>query len=413
VTQKPELASAFVKAPVAFARLTEDQARETEAYTLGVQAMLWGTQWVKASEAFRMFTAPVAAGATRSPFDNNPHAINVWGHAQKLLTAEFRTIETPNTETLYSSAVLDLRDGPIIVVHPDFGNRYFRTTVWDLHSDTHTISQKQDGSAPPPYALVPVGWSGTLPRDVKSIVLRSRYVFLSPHVGVYGDDDLTNVYALQKELKVVSLSDWGGSKAPLPAGAPMRPIRRAGTKTPVDLMFFEELGETLKDIIVRDDEIGFARQLKTIGVTLEDGFQFETLDGPTIAGLTRAMLDGQALAAHKARTLFPPQPGGTWTCGSDVTGLDNWLQRAGVGFGYVWGDLASEVLYPMVRTDADGQPLTGTHRYVLHFPPGQLPPAKYWRISMYDIEGFFVSNPANRSASATWPSSSKPTPTAV
>jgi hypothetical protein len=34
--------------------------------------------------------------------------------------------------------------------------------------------------------------------------------------------------------------------------------------------------------------------------------------------------------------------------------------------------------------------------YVLRFPPGQLPPARYWRINMYDNEGFFVSNPANR-----------------
>jgi hypothetical protein len=47
------------------------------------------------------------------------------------------------TQTIYSTAVLDLGDGPIVVVHPDFGDRYFRTSVWDLHSETHTISQKR------------------------------------------------------------------------------------------------------------------------------------------------------------------------------------------------------------------------------------------------------------------------------
>ena len=71
-------------------------------------------------------------------------------------------------------------------------------------------------------------------------------------------------------------------------------------------------------------------------------------------------------------------------------------RRAGTDFGYVWGDLASEILYPMARTDGDGQPLTGKSRYVLHFPTGQLAPARYWRISMYDIEGFFTNNPINR-----------------
>jgi hypothetical protein len=67
----------------------------------------------------------------------------------------------------------------------------------------------------------------------------------------------------------------------------MRPIRRPDTKTPAELLFFEELGETLKDITIRDDEVSFARQLQDIGITLKDGFQFERLDAATVAGLKR------------------------------------------------------------------------------------------------------------------------------
>jgi hypothetical protein len=197
-------------------------------------------------------------------------------------------------------------------------------------------------------------------------------------------------------LKVIALKDWGKSNEEMQPGMPMRPIRRPDTKTPDELAFFEELCETLKDITIREDEVGFARQLEEIGITLRDGFQFGKLDAPTIAGLKRSVLDGQTLAAYKARDLNPTQPGGTWTVGWDMTSLDNWLQRAGVGFGYVWADLESEVIYPMVRTDASGEVFNGANKYVLHFPPGQLPPARYWRISMYDLEGFFVSNPANR-----------------
>jgi hypothetical protein len=202
----------------------------------------------------------------------------------------------------------------------------------------------------------------------------------------------------QPVQSVVRLAEWSGpgSGAVLKEGAAMRALRRSGTRTPDALMFFEELCETLKDITVRDDEIGFARQLGAIGMTLRDGFQFERLDAPTVTGLTRAVLDGQTLAAHKARDLSPAQPGGTWTFSTDVTSLDDWLMRAGVGFGYVWGDLASEILYPTVRVDAAGEALSGANRYELYFAPGQLPPARYWRISMYDIEGFFFNNPINR-----------------
>ena len=392
------LVPALLKAPKAFERLSADQVRETHAYTLGVQAVLWGLQWVKAAEALHMFSAPLPAGKARSPYDPLAHAINVWGHARKLLNADTRLIETPNTETLYSIIVIDLDDGPIVIEHPDFGERYFRTTVWDVHSDTHTISQKQDGSQPPPYLVARTGWTGNVPAGLKAIEVRSRYFQFAPHIAVYGDDDLPKVHALQDGLRVVRLADWSGpgSGAVLKEGVAMRALRRPDTRTPDALMFFEELGEALKDITVRDDEVGFARQLDAIGISLTDGFQFQRLDAPTVAGLTRAVLDGQTLAAHKARDLSPAQPGGTWTFSTDITSLDHWLLRGGVGFGYVWGDLASEILYPTVRVDADGQALSGAHRYELHFMPGRLPPARYWRISMYDIEGFFFNNPINR-----------------
>jgi hypothetical protein len=292
--------------------------------------------------------------------------------------------------------VVDLNDGPVVIEHPDFGDRYFRTTIWDIHSDTHTISQKQDGGKPSPYVIVPVGWKGEIPPGLKKVKVRSRYFQFAPHIAVYGEDDLVNVHALQDGLKLMPLNEWGKSNAGLEPGEPMRPIRRPGIQLPNELLFFEELGETLKDITILDDEEGFARQLEAIGITLKDGFQYDKLDEATIAGLKRASLDGQTLAAHKARALVPAQPGGTWAVGHELTSLDNWLLRAGVGFGYVWGDLDSEVLYPMARTDDEGKPLTGENRYVLHFPPGQLPPARYWRISMYDVEGFFVNNPINR-----------------
>lgn len=385
----------LLKAPDAFARLSPDAAKEAWAYSLGLQAVLWGMQWVKAGEAFRMFSRPLPDGSDRSPFDPLPHAINQWGHARELLDADTRLIETPNTETLYSIIVLDLADGPVVVEHPDFAGRYFRSSIWDLHSDTHTISQLQDGDAPPPCAIVRTGWDGELPEGLRSIEVRGRYLQVAPHIAVEGVDDLAAVHELQAGLRVVPLDRWPAGDL-LAEGAAMRPIRRPGTSTPDDLLFFEELCETLKDLTVRDDEGGFARQLEAIGVTLHDGFAFDGLDEPTVAGLRRAVLDGQTLAAHKARNLMPLQPGGTWTAGSDLTSLDDWWQRAGVGFGYVWADLGSEILYPMCRADAAGQPLTGATRYRLHFPPGQLPPARYWRISMYDLEGFFVNNPADR-----------------
>ncbi len=91
--------------------------------------------------------------------------------------------------------------------------------------------------------------------------------------------------------------------------------------------------------------------------------------------------------------MFPVQPGGTWLVGLDMASLDDWLFCSAVGWKHVWGDSPSELGFPTARTDADGNPLSGTNKYVLRFPPDELPPARYWRITMYDLAGFLVSNP--------------------
>src|SRR5262245_32774218 len=85
----PQPAS-MMKASDAVARMSREQAQEAEAYTLGVQAVLWGMQWVKAGQSFRLFSRPLPAGQQRSPYDPLPHAVNIWGQAQKLLNADTR-----------------------------------------------------------------------------------------------------------------------------------------------------------------------------------------------------------------------------------------------------------------------------------------------------------------------------------
>jgi hypothetical protein len=226
--------------------------------------------------------------------------------------------------------------------------------------------------------------------------MRSRYVLLSPHIAVYGADDVTNVHDIQEGFTLIAIDDWGVSDRELERGQPMRPIHRPSATTPAELHFFEKLGETLKDITVREDELAFARQIDRIGITLDDGFRYDRLDGPTIAGLKRAVLDGQAIIEHRARELAALQPGGTWRVSYDMTNLDDWLMRAAVGWMHVWGDDPSELLFPMTRMDSSGRPLSGERRYTLNFQEGGLPPAKYWRISMYDLDGFFIPNPAGR-----------------
>ena len=56
-----------------------------------------------------------------------------------------------------------------------------------------------------------------------------------------------------------------------------------------------------------------------------------------------------------------------------------------------------EAMYWWTNADGAGDALTGAHEYVLHFPPGGLPPNKaFWSITMGDAGNHFVANPLNR-----------------
>ena len=60
-------------------------------------------------------------------------------------------------------------------------------------------------------------------------------------------------------------------------------------------------------------------------------------------------------------------------------------------------NVPEEAMYWTTRTDAAGHTLSGAHRYVMHFPSGQLPPNHaFWSLTMGDAGNHFVPNPINR-----------------
>jgi hypothetical protein len=56
-----------------------------------------------------------------------------------------------------------------------------------------------------------------------------------------------------------------------------------------------------------------------------------------------------------------------------------------------------EAMYWWTNTDGMGQALSGVRDYIMHFPPGGLPPNNaFWSITMGDGQNHFVANPINR-----------------
>ena len=84
----------------------------------------------------------------------------------------------------------------------------------------------------------------------------------------------------------------------------------------------------------------------------------------------------------------------TLKCGQPGNGI---LLRAAFAKALPAVNVVQEAAYWTTTIDGAGQRLNGKHDYVLHFPAGQLPPNDaFWSLTMTDVVGYMVSNPANR-----------------
>jgi hypothetical protein len=84
----------------------------------------------------------------------------------------------------------------------------------------------------------------------------------------------------------------------------------------------------------------------------------------------------------------------TMTCGQSGNGT---LVKAVCASKLPMVNLPQEAVYWTASVDSAGQTLTGAHDYLLHFPPGGLPPTDaFWSLTMTIAPGYLVANPINR-----------------
>jgi hypothetical protein len=112
-----------------------------------------------------------------------------------------------------------------------------------------------------------------------------------------------------------------------------------------------------------------------------------------IAGFVLAFITFQILA----HTYLTKVNGWTtmYGCGQPGNGI---LLRAACADAFPGPiNVPQEAMYWTTRKDGAGRRLSGAHDYILHFPPGGLPPNNaFWSLTMGDARNHFVPNPINR-----------------
>ena len=111
------------------------------------------TVWETVSEAYIYAFPLVLTDATKTLSTNTDGTmtgrapINQFNHAKKLADASFRTVVTPNVDTVYSQAWLDISTEPMVYVLPET-DRFCNVQLLDAWTNTAAVLE-----APGAYAI--------------------------------------------------------------------------------------------------------------------------------------------------------------------------------------------------------------------------------------------------------------------
>ena len=89
-------------------------------------------------------------------------------HIAQLADHRARAVTTPNNDTFYSSAWLDLSIEPMFLTVPPVGHLYYSYAFMDLFTnDFAYVSHRLHVGEPPTHMIVGPSWTGDPPSDVK------------------------------------------------------------------------------------------------------------------------------------------------------------------------------------------------------------------------------------------------------
>jgi hypothetical protein len=363
----------------------------TDAFVYGVALM----EFLRLQRQHTSVTVPNAYGD--SPF-------NQLSNERHLTGAAHQPNVQINNDTLYTYSHLNLSHGPLLLHIPRIAHhRYFVMQFLDPYTnDFAYVGTRTTGDGGGNWAITGPGFHGHLPAGVKRIRSRYNLVWLSGRTLVYGKSDLPAVHRVQDGYKLMPLRDYERYGLSWRWPRPKHVVKQATVaKLPTGLAFFDQLGTALEQSPPPHRDARILREMASVGIGPGKHPSREHLSANVREGLRLAADEGLAhVAALKLQRALPNgakhngwyvPPPDTGAYGTDYT------LRAIIAVNGIGANRPAEAIYPIGFMTPTGALIDGSHRYVIHFAAGHLPPARYfWSLTMYNSAFYLIRNPINR-----------------
>jgi hypothetical protein len=130
-------------------------------------------------------------------------------------------------------------------------------------------------------------------------------------------------------------------------GVHRRPPSLYESKAPDEIRFFDELGNAMSERLSAssDSTDSLVASFRQIGLSLGNGFDWQSLDEPTKRGLVRAIKTGEQIVDRKWAAAGEVTNGWKYTFAGGRAGYDPGL-RAALAKYEVGAQLSDQVIYP-------------------------------------------------------------------
>ncbi|AWY43779.1 DUF1254 domain-containing protein [Pseudomonas putida] len=404
ITQALTAVALTVAASAIFPLSAQAQSKLTseEAHAIGVDAYVYFYPLLTMDITRKQFTN-IEPG---KEFGKGP--MNMFVSVPEYPPASFKGVVRSNFDTLYSIAWLDLTKEPLVIAAPDTAGRFYLLPMLDMWSDVFASpGWRTTGTEASQFLVTPPGWVGKVPAGMQQLPAPTPYVWIIGRTKTDGAADYAAVHKIQAGYTVTPLSRLGKEAEPVSVRIDSTVDMKTPPKIQVDTMsaanYFAYAAELLKLHPAHATDQPMLAQMKRLGIEPGKSFNMDALDPEIKAALESAPKDAQALMNWKVETLARVVNG--WSMNTDTMGVygNYYLKRAIVAQLGLGANLPEDAIYPLNLGDANGKPLDGANKYVLHFDKGEAPPVNaFWSVTLYDSEGFQVANDLNRFAVSSW-----------
>ena len=326
---------------------------------------------------------------------------NTVGADTQLKDHTMREIARPNNDTLYISAMIDLRKDPVILEMPAFDSDYvsLMVTGYDHYVNVPMATRLGDFKKPEKmlfYSERTEGYNGEPVEGVDRIFEASgdfiSAVFrIMPHAS--DQERFKRIIEEMKDVKIATLSESrGGEAKPIddiefpPVGQRDADIFENNLLEVMQFVFnhttFDAKDELDREILAAYEPLG------VVPGRSYDAARVAKVDGSKIRKVSERVF-GEEMARTSDKEFQKRELFGKFLPKGEMP-LDLLLFQSVLG---PIGLPATEAVYPGVAT-ADGKQMNAQNDYVIRMTAEEMPPTEvFWSLTLYDLNnGFFIPN---------------------